>query len=63
MPGQLVNVGLDSSNNAKVARLVKASSKPTSLAFLQGTAIPPRHSQNFSGNEREMEPLETTCKN
>ncbi len=37
-PHQLVDAGLDSSNKAEAAHLVKASSKPTSLAFLEGTA-------------------------
>jgi hypothetical protein len=63
MPHQLVNVGLDSSNKAEAAHLVKASNEPTSLSFLIGTAVPPRHSQIFWGNEREMELQETTCKN
>jgi hypothetical protein len=61
-PRQLVDVRLDSSNKAEAARLVKASSKPTSFAFLIGTAVPPRRSQIFWGNEREMEPRETTRK-
>ncbi len=60
-PRQLVNVGLDSSNKAEAAYLFKASSKPTSLAFLVGAAVPPRHSQIFWGDEWEMEPRETTC--
>ncbi len=42
--------GLDSSNKAEAARLVKASRKPTSLAFLVGTAVLPRHTQIFWGN-------------
>ncbi len=46
-PHQLVDVGLDSSKKAEAAHLVKASSKPTSLAFLGGTAILSRRSQNF----------------
>jgi hypothetical protein len=62
-PRQLVNIGLDSSNKAEAAHLVKGISKPTSLAFLVGTAVPPRCSQTFGGNEWEMEPQETTCKN
>jgi hypothetical protein len=53
-PHQLVNVGLDSFNKTEAACLIKASSKPTSLAFLVGTAIPPRCSQNVLGNEWEM---------
>ncbi len=48
-PPQLVNVGLESSNKAEAARLVKASSKPTSLAFLIGTTILPRRSLRFLG--------------
>jgi hypothetical protein len=48
-PRQLVNVGLDSSKKAEAACPVRASSKPTSLAFLGGTAIPPRYSQIFLG--------------
>ncbi len=61
-PCQLVNVGLDSSNKAEAACLVKASSKLTSLAFLVGTAVLLRCSQFFGGNKREMEPWETTRK-
>ncbi len=49
-PHQLDNVELDSSNKAEAAGLVEASSKPASLAFLEGTAIPPRCSQNFFGD-------------
>ena len=62
-PRQLIDVGFDSSNKAEAACLVKASSKPTSLAFLVGTAVLPRRSQIFWGNEQEMEPQETTRKN
>jgi hypothetical protein len=56
-------VGLDSSNKAKAACLVKASSKPTSLAFLVGTAVPLRCSQIFWGDKQEMGTQETTRKN
>ncbi len=45
----LADVGLDSSTKAEAAHLDKASSKPTSLAFLIRTAVPPRHSQIFGG--------------
>ncbi len=62
-PHQLDNVELDSSNKAEAARLVEASSKLASLAFLEGTAIPPRCSQNFFGDEREIGPRETSRKN
>jgi hypothetical protein len=48
-PRQLVDVGLDSSNKAEAACLVKASSKPPSLAVLVGTAVLPRRSQIFWG--------------
>ncbi len=48
-PRQLVNIGLDSSNKTEAACLIKASSKPTSLAFLVGTAVPPRCAQIFLG--------------
>jgi hypothetical protein len=58
----LMLLGIHSSNKAKAACLAKTSSKPTSLAFLVGTAVLPRCSQNFLGDEREMGPQETTCK-
>jgi hypothetical protein len=45
---------------AEAARLVKASSKPTSLAFLVETAVPPRRCQIFWGDKRVMGPQETT---
>jgi hypothetical protein len=60
---QLDNVELDNSNKAEAACLVKASSKPTSLAFLVGTAVPLRCSQNFLGDKQEMGPQETTREN
>ncbi len=62
-PHQLDNVELDSSNKAEAACLVKASSKPASLAFLVGTAVPPRRSQIFWEGEWEIGPQETTRKN
>jgi hypothetical protein len=49
MPHQLVNDGLASPNKAEAAHLVKASSKPISLAFLVGTAVPPRRLKIFWG--------------
>ena len=61
-PGQLDNVELDSSNKAEASCLVKASSKPTSLAFLVGTAVPPRRLKIFCC-QREMGPRETTREN
>ncbi len=61
-PRQLDNVELDSSNKAETARLVEASSKPASLAFLVGTAVPPRRSQNALGDKREIRSQETTRK-
>jgi hypothetical protein len=63
MPRQLVDDGLASTNKAEATYLVKASSKPTSLAFLVGTAVPPRRLRFFWGDEREMGPGEITCKN
>jgi hypothetical protein len=62
-PRQLDNVELDSSNKAEAARLVEASSKPASLAFLLGTAVPPRRSQNILGDNRKIGPRETARKN
>jgi hypothetical protein len=72
-PRQLDDVELDSSNKAEAACWVKASSKPTSvpmlgmfllrLPFLVRTAVPPKRSHIFGGNDREMELRETTCKN
>ncbi len=63
----------DGSNKAEAACQVKASSKPTSvpmlgmlfpkLPFLVGTSVLLGRSQNFWGNEREMDPRQTTCEN
>jgi hypothetical protein len=50
-------------NKAEAACLVKASSKPTSLAVLVGTAVPPRSSQILGGNEWKIKPRERTRKN
>jgi hypothetical protein len=71
-PCQLDDVELDSSNKAEAACQVKASSKPTSipmlgmslprLPILVGTAVPLTRLKIFRW-EREMGPLETTCKN
>jgi hypothetical protein len=63
MPHQLVNDGRDSPNETKAACLVKASSKPTSLAFLLGTQLFRRDISDILGDEREMGPRESNHKN